>query len=75
LTCDGLLPLDEQLARFEQTLRRNRTLTEVLARAATLDLPGWYLVAGCLCQTVQIRNQAPVARPHHPPLARDRVSR
>jgi hypothetical protein len=52
LTCDGRLPLDEQLARFEQTLRRNRTLTEVLARAATLDLPGWYLVAGCLCQTV-----------------------
>ena len=46
MTCDGQLPLDEQLARFEQTLRRNRTLTEVLARAATLDLPGWYLVAG-----------------------------
>ena len=52
MTCDGRLPLDEQLARFEQTLRRNRTLTEVLARAATLALPGWYLVAGCLCQTV-----------------------
>src|SRR5258707_15397767 len=52
LTSDGQLPLDEQLARFEQTLRRNRTLTEVLARAATLDLPGWYLVAGCLYQTV-----------------------
>ena len=52
MTCDGRLPLDEQLARFEQTLRRNRTLTEVLARAATLDLPGWYLVAGCLYQTV-----------------------
>jgi hypothetical protein len=52
LTCDGRLPLDEQLARFEQTLRRNRTLTEILARATTLDLPGWYLVAGCLYQTV-----------------------
>jgi uncharacterized protein len=52
LTCDGRLPLDEQLARFEQTLRRDRTLTEVLARAARLDLPGWYLVAGCLYQTV-----------------------
>ncbi|HWN00902.1 MAG TPA: nucleotidyltransferase family protein, partial [Streptosporangiaceae bacterium] len=52
MTSDGQLPLDEQLARFEQTLRRNRTLTEVLARAATLDLPGWYLVAGCLYQTV-----------------------
>jgi hypothetical protein len=52
LTSDGRLPLDEQLARFGQTLRRNRTLTEVLTRAARLDLPGWYLVAGCLCQTV-----------------------
>ena len=52
MTCDGQLPLDEQLARFGQTLRRNRTLTEVLARAARLDLPGWYLVAGCLYQTV-----------------------
>ena len=52
MTSDGRLPLDEQLARFEETLRRNRTLTEVLAQAAGLDLPGWYLVAGCLCQTV-----------------------
>jgi len=52
LTCDGRLPLDEQLARFEQTLRRNRTLTEVLAReddvakktkvaAAVKALPGY----------------------------------
>jgi hypothetical protein len=31
---------------------RNPTLTEVLTRAAALDLPGWYLVAGALCQTV-----------------------
>ena len=52
MTCDGRLPVDEQLARFEAALRRNRTLTEVLARAARLDLPGWYLVAGCLYQTV-----------------------
>jgi hypothetical protein len=48
----GRLPVDEQMARFEATLRHNRTLTEVLARAAGLDLPGWYLVAGCLYQTV-----------------------
>jgi hypothetical protein len=46
LTSDGRLPLDEHLARFEETLRRNRTLTEVLTQAAGLDLPGWYLVAG-----------------------------
>ncbi len=48
----GRLPIDEQVARFQEALRRNRTLTEVLARAARLDLPGWYLVAGCLYQTV-----------------------
>ncbi|HEX4060121.1 MAG TPA: nucleotidyltransferase family protein, partial [Streptosporangiaceae bacterium] len=33
-------------------LARNGTLTEVLARAVALDLPDWYLVAGCLYQTV-----------------------
>jgi uncharacterized protein len=48
----GRLPLDEQLADFEAALRENPTLTEVLARAATMELPGWYLVAGCLYQTV-----------------------
>jgi hypothetical protein len=42
LTSDGRLPLDEQLLRFEQTLRRNRTLTEVLARAATALNPGFH---------------------------------
>jgi uncharacterized protein len=45
LISDGRLPLDEQLARFQAVLRRNRTLTEVLARAATLELSGWYLAA------------------------------
>ncbi len=48
----GQLPLDEQAAQFKETLRRNLTLTEVLARAASMNLPGWYLVAGCLYQTV-----------------------
>jgi hypothetical protein len=48
----GQLPIDEQVAYFQAALHRNRTLTEVLARAAALDLPGWYLVAGCLYQTV-----------------------
>lgn len=33
-------------------LSRNNVLTEVLARTATLDLPGWYVTAGCLFQTV-----------------------
>jgi len=48
----GQLPIDEQAGFFRQVLRRNRTLTEVLARGAAMGLPGWYLVAGCLYQTV-----------------------
>ncbi|MFF4503715.1 nucleotidyltransferase family protein [Streptomyces sp. NPDC001401] len=46
------LPLDQQLESLRAVLSRNDTLTEVLARAATLDLPGWYVTAGCLFQTV-----------------------
>jgi Nucleotidyltransferase len=48
----GRLPLDEQVTQFEAALQLNHTLTGVLARAAALALPGWYLVAGCLYQTV-----------------------
>lgn len=31
---------------------RNEVLTDVMTRAATLELPGWYVTAGCLFQTV-----------------------
>src|ERR1700683_4851216 len=48
----GQLPIDEQVAHFRATLSSNSTLNEVLARAATMELPDWYLVAGCLYQTV-----------------------
>ena len=48
----GRLPVDEQLAGFRALLTRNPTLVEVLTRAAVLALPDWYLVAGCLYQTV-----------------------
>ena len=48
----GRLPIDEQVAAFRAVLQRNQVLAEVLSRAAVLDLPGWYLVAGCLYQTV-----------------------
>jgi uncharacterized protein len=48
----GQLPIDDQIVHFRAALSRNRTLAEVLARAAAMDLPGWYLVAGCLYQTV-----------------------
>jgi hypothetical protein len=46
------LPIDEQLDAFKDTLARNEVLTEVLSRAASLALRGWYLTAGCLFQTV-----------------------
>lgn len=48
----GRLPVDEQLRAFREALARNDVLMEVFAGAAKLDLPGWYLTAGCLVQTV-----------------------
>src|SRR5215469_122062 len=48
----GRLPVDEQVAAFQAVVLRNQKLAEVLARTAVLGLPGWYLVAGCLYQTV-----------------------
>jgi hypothetical protein len=48
----GRLPLDAQLQHLEVALRQNQTLAEVLGRAQALGLPGWYLVAGCVYQTV-----------------------
>jgi hypothetical protein len=48
----GRLPIDEQVEALRTMLARNELLTEVLARAAKLDLPGWYLTAGCVFQTV-----------------------
>jgi hypothetical protein len=48
----GRLPLDEQLVVLKSVLARNEMLLEVLERAAALDLPGWYLTAGCVFQTV-----------------------
>jgi uncharacterized protein len=48
----GRLPIDEQVTQFKAALRRNHTLADVLARAAGMALPNWYLVAGCLYQTL-----------------------
>jgi uncharacterized protein len=48
----GRLPIDEQLECFRAALASNHTLMQVLDLAAGLDLPGWYLMAGCLYQTV-----------------------
>lgn len=38
--------------RLRATLSHNPVLLDVLERAATLELPGWYLTAGCVFQTV-----------------------
>ncbi len=48
----GRLPVDEQLHHFRDALGQNGTLCQVLERACLLGLPGWYLAAGALCQTV-----------------------
>jgi hypothetical protein len=47
------LPLDEQIDALREILSHNTVLTEVLARATELNLPGWYLTAGCVFQTVR----------------------
>lgn len=44
--------MTEQLHALHETLERNPVVTDVLAGAATLDLPEWYLTAGCVFQTV-----------------------
>ena len=48
----GRLPLVEQLDGLRSVLSENEFLTDVMARAATLELPGCYVTAGCLFQTV-----------------------
>ncbi|MFD8767050.1 nucleotidyltransferase family protein [Streptomyces mirabilis] len=48
----GRLPLGEQLDGLRTVLSQNEVLTDVVTRAATLELPGWYVTAGCLFQTV-----------------------
>jgi hypothetical protein len=59
----GRLPLDEQLGALKKVLSRNEVLLEVLRRAASLDLPGWYLTAGCVFQTVWnvVTDRSPIA--------------
>jgi uncharacterized protein len=46
------VPADPTEADFLDAVLRNPTVVEVLARAERLDLPDWYLAAGCLFQTV-----------------------
>lgn len=44
-----MTPSEENLVEL---VRRNPTVRDVLRRAEALDLPGWYLTAGCVFQTV-----------------------
>lgn len=46
------LPADEQLRAFEAIVLGNPVVTALLQRLARLELPSWYLTAGCLFQTV-----------------------
>ncbi|WP_439664281.1 nucleotidyltransferase family protein [Lentzea sp. HUAS TT2] len=48
----GRLYIDEQVEALREILGRNEVLNDVLAGAAGLRLPGWYLTAGCVVQTV-----------------------
>jgi hypothetical protein len=48
----GRLPLDRQIRYLQEVLEGNAVLVTVLERAAGLGLPGWYLAAGCVYQTV-----------------------
>ncbi|HEX3792821.1 MAG TPA: nucleotidyltransferase family protein [Pseudonocardiaceae bacterium] len=48
----GRLPIDQQLVFLRDALRRNTFLVEVLTRAVGLEMPDWYLTAGCVFQTV-----------------------
>lgn len=42
----------DEAARFRAAVQRNPTLLKVLRRAAAMALPGWYLAAGAVTQTV-----------------------
>ena len=46
------LPVAAQLKAFEDMIVSNTIVAAMLDRAAGLALPGWYLTAGCLFQTV-----------------------
>ncbi|KAK6519151.1 hypothetical protein TWF281_003840 [Arthrobotrys megalospora] len=48
----ALLPLNRQLPHLRTILSTNPTLVKVLSSAATLNLPNWYLAAGCISQTI-----------------------
>jgi uncharacterized protein len=44
--------VNEDIGRLETILRKNNVASTVLDRAPKLELPNWYLGAGCIAQTV-----------------------
>ena len=42
----------DESTRLADALRRNEALWECLLRCSALNLPGWYLGAGCVAQTI-----------------------
>jgi len=52
MTTPGQLPVLEQVAELERMVRRNPLVEAILAKGSELALPGWYLAAGCVVQTV-----------------------
>jgi uncharacterized protein len=47
-----MAPSNEVSTRLADALRANETLWECLHRVPALNLPGWYLGAGCVAQTI-----------------------
>ncbi|KIW84885.1 hypothetical protein Z517_00273 [Fonsecaea pedrosoi CBS 271.37] len=48
----GQLPLHLQITHLREILASNSSLMTVLARAAALNLPNWYLAGGAVSQTI-----------------------
>ena len=52
-------PLKKQVQIFLELILKNKNIAEILNRGFLNDIPNWYLVAGCLNQTIwnQITNK------------------
>jgi hypothetical protein len=55
--------VDEKGRALEESMRRNPSIAGILDMAPTLNLPNWYLGAGCVAQTVwnELHGFAPTA--------------
>lgn len=44
--------MDKQIEQLQKILRQNSKIQEILGKAPLLQMPNWYLAAGCISQTV-----------------------